>query len=54
MDKTPKFLKYQHHLGFISGIAWDHINAYKSVDEYVKQFEIFADATPKGGTLIFL
>jgi UDP-N-acetylmuramate: L-alanyl-gamma-D-glutamyl-meso-diaminopimelate ligase len=53
MDKTPKFLKYEHHLGFISGIAWDHINAYKTVDEYVKQFEIFADATPKGGTLIF-
>ena len=53
MDKTPKFLKYEHHIGFISGIAWDHINAYKTVDEYVKQFEIFADATPKGGTLIF-
>jgi UDP-N-acetylmuramate: L-alanyl-gamma-D-glutamyl-meso-diaminopimelate ligase len=53
MDKTPKFLKYEHHIGLISGIAWDHINAYKTVDEYVKQFEIFADSTPKGGTLIF-
>lgn len=53
MDKTPKFLKYEHHIGLISGIAWDHINAYKTVDDYVKQFEIFADATPKGGTLIF-
>jgi UDP-N-acetylmuramate: L-alanyl-gamma-D-glutamyl-meso-diaminopimelate ligase len=53
MDKTPKFLKYEHHMGLISGIAWDHINAYKTVDDYVRQFEIFADATPKGGTLIF-
>ena len=53
MDKTPKFLNYEHHIGLISGIAWDHINAFKSVDEYVKQFEIFADATPKSGTLIF-
>lgn len=53
IDKTPKFLNYEHHIGLISGIAWDHINAYKTVDEYVKQFEIFADATPKGGTLIF-
>lgn len=53
MDKTPKFLNYEHHMGLISGIAWDHINAYKTVDEYVKQFEIFADSTPKGGTLIF-
>jgi UDP-N-acetylmuramate: L-alanyl-gamma-D-glutamyl-meso-diaminopimelate ligase len=53
LDKTPKFLKYEHHIALISGIAWDHINAFKTVDEYVKQFEIFADATPKGGTLIF-
>jgi len=53
MDKTPKFLNYEHHLGLISGIAWDHINAFKTVDEYVKQFEIFADTTPKSGTLVF-
>ncbi len=53
LDKSPKFLNYEHHIGLISGIAWDHINAYETVDEYVKQFEIFADATPKGGTLIF-
>lgn len=53
LDRTPKFLNYEHHIGLISGIAWDHINAYETVDEYVKQFEIFADATPKGGTLIF-
>ena len=42
LDKTPKFLNYEHHIGLISGIAWDHINAYETVDEYVKQFEIFA------------
>lgn len=53
LDRTPKFLKYEHHIGLISGIAWDHINAYETVDEYVKQFEIFANATPKAGTLIF-
>ncbi len=53
LDKTPKFLNYEHHIGLISGIAWDHINAYKTLDNYVKQFEIFADSTPKGGTLIF-
>ena len=53
LDKTPKFLKYEHHIGLISGIAWDHINAYESIDDYVRQFEIFADSTPKAGTLIF-
>ncbi len=53
IDKIPKFLNYEHHIGLISGISWDHINAFKTVDEYVKQFENFADATPKGGVLIF-
>lgn len=53
LDHTPKFLKYEHHIGLISGIAWDHINAYNTFDEYVRQFELFADATPKAGTLIF-
>ncbi len=53
ISKTPKFLNYEHHIGLISGISWDHINAYKTMDDYVKQFEIFADATPKAGTLVF-
>lgn len=52
-DKTPKFLKYHHHIGLISGIAWDHINVFPDEDEYVKQFEVFADATPKGGSLAY-
>lgn len=53
IDNTPKFLKYQHHIGLISGVAWDHINVFPSEDKYVRQFDKFADATPKGGTLIF-
>ena len=53
LDKTPKFLKYQHHIGLVSGIAWDHINVFPTIDEYVKQFDLFADATPKAGTLIY-
>lgn len=53
IDKTPKFLKYHHHIGLISGIAWDHINVFPDEDEYMKQFEVFADATPKGGSLIY-
>ena len=51
LDKTPKFLHYHHHIGLISGIAWDHMNVFPSEEDYVKQFELFADATPKGGSL---
>lgn len=53
LDPTPKFLHYKHHIGVMSGIAWDHINVYPTYDDYVKQFEAFADATPKGGTLVY-
>lgn len=53
LDLTPKFLKYQHHMAIISGIAWDHANVFGTREEYNIQFERFADATPKGGTLIY-
>jgi UDP-N-acetylmuramate: L-alanyl-gamma-D-glutamyl-meso-diaminopimelate ligase len=53
LDPSPKFLHYHHHIGLISGVEWDHINAYPTFDEYVKQFEQFADQSPKGGILIY-
>ncbi|MDF9795835.1 UDP-N-acetylmuramate: L-alanyl-gamma-D-glutamyl-meso-diaminopimelate ligase [Catalinimonas alkaloidigena] len=53
IDPSPKCLKYQHHIGLISGIAWDHYNVFPTLDDYVKQFELFADASPKGGSLIY-
>jgi UDP-N-acetylmuramate: L-alanyl-gamma-D-glutamyl-meso-diaminopimelate ligase len=53
LDPTPKFLLYRHHIGIISGISWDHANVFPSEDEYVKQFDVFADQTPKGGILIY-
>jgi UDP-N-acetylmuramate: L-alanyl-gamma-D-glutamyl-meso-diaminopimelate ligase len=53
LDPTPKFLEYQHHIGLISGIAWDHANVFPSEEEYVRQFDLFADQTPKGGILIY-
>lgn len=53
LDRTPKFLRYQHHIGLISGIAWDHANVFPTEDDYIRQFDAFADATPKGGILVF-
>jgi UDP-N-acetylmuramate: L-alanyl-gamma-D-glutamyl-meso-diaminopimelate ligase len=53
LDPTPKFLRYQHHVGLISGIAWDHANVFPTEEDYVKQFDLFADQTPKGGILIY-
>ena len=53
LDPTPKFLRYHHHIGLISGIAWDHANVFPTEEEYVRQFDLFADQTPKGGVLIY-
>lgn len=53
LDHRPKFLHYYHHIGLISGISWDHVNIYPTLDEYVNQFEHLADATPKAGVLIY-
>lgn len=53
IDPTPKFLRYKHHIGLISGISWDHINVFKTEEDYVHQFDKFGDATPKAGTLAF-
>jgi len=53
LAETPKFLQYKHHIGVVSGIAWDHINVFPTLNSYVRQFDHFADASPKGGALIF-
>jgi UDP-N-acetylmuramate: L-alanyl-gamma-D-glutamyl-meso-diaminopimelate ligase len=37
----------------ISGTAWDHANVFPTEEEYVKQFDNFADNTPKGGVVIY-
>ncbi|MCU0450707.1 MAG: Mur ligase domain-containing protein [Bernardetiaceae bacterium] len=52
-DPTPKFLHYRHHIGLVSGIAWDHVNVFPVFDDYVRQFERFASQTPKAGCLIY-
>lgn len=53
IDPTPKFLRYQHHIGVISGIAWDHINVFKTEEDYVEQFRKFVFSTPKAGSLVY-
>ncbi|MCY7360321.1 MAG: Mur ligase domain-containing protein [Rudanella sp.] len=53
IDPQPKFIHYQPHIALISGMAWDHVNIYPTWDLYVDQFEMLADAMPRGGILIF-
>jgi len=41
IDRRPKFHLYQPHIAVISGIAWDHINVFPTLDNYIEQFRIF-------------
>lgn len=53
LQPVPKFHLYRPHIAVITGIAWDHINAFPSFEAYVKQFEIFASLIEPGGKLIY-
>ena len=43
IDRRPKFHLYNPHIAVISGIAWDHINVFTSLELYIDQFRIFKE-----------
>ncbi len=53
IDLRPKFHLYYPHIALLSGIAWDHINVFPTFENYVEQFQIFADRIEKEGSLIY-
>ena len=53
LDPRPKFHLYKPHIALISGIAWDHINVFKTFESYLKQFEIFINSVEENGTLVY-
>ncbi|MBN2173539.1 MAG: peptidoglycan synthetase [Bacteroidales bacterium] len=53
IDRRPKFHVYRPHIAMISGIAWDHINVFPTVENYVEQFQIFAGLITPNGSLIY-
>lgn len=53
IDLRPKFHLYKANLAVLSGIAWDHINVFKTFEDYVLQFSKFIDTIEEGGTLVY-
>ncbi len=41
IDRRPKFLHYNPDLAIITGVSWDHINVFPTLDSYHKQFGEF-------------
>jgi UDP-N-acetylmuramate: L-alanyl-gamma-D-glutamyl-meso-diaminopimelate ligase len=49
---TPQFIKYKHHIGVLAEIRKEQGSAM-SENDFIRQFDLFADATPKAGILIY-
>lgn len=47
IDRSPKFLHYKADICIITGIAWDHINVFKTFEDYKKQFSLLLNSIPK-------
>src|SRR5690554_2435205 len=53
IDKQPKFLHYHPNIGVISGVAWDHFDAFPTFEKYTEQFKLFIKSVEPKGTLVF-
>lgn len=45
LDDRPKFLHYKASAAVITGIAWDHMNVFPTLDNYEYQFRRFIEST---------
>jgi UDP-N-acetylmuramate: L-alanyl-gamma-D-glutamyl-meso-diaminopimelate ligase len=53
LDLRPKILHYKPHHACITGVAWDHINVFKTFDIYKHQFELFIESMEAESTLYY-
>ena len=53
LDPRPKFHLYRPNIALLSGIAWDHINVFKTFEAYTDQFQIFLDTIIPGGSITY-
>jgi len=53
IDTRPKFLLYKPDIAILNGISWDHINIYRTEEDYIEQFKLLTESISEGGTLIY-
>lgn len=53
IDRRPKFHLYKPNIALLSGIAWDHINVFPTLDNYVEQFETFLTCMSNGAIMVY-
>ncbi len=53
LEPVPKFHLYHPDIALVSGIAWDHVNVFKTYANYVEQFDKFIGLIGAGGKLVY-
>ena len=53
LDRRPKMMHYDPDIAIITGIAWDHINVFPTMENYVDQFRQFVVNMKLGSTLYY-
>ncbi|MBS9768219.1 MAG: peptidoglycan synthetase [Flavobacteriaceae bacterium] len=53
LDRRPKFHWYHPHIAVLTGIAWDHINVFPTLDMYEGLFADFVNLIEKDGKLFY-
>lgn len=53
IDQQSKFLHYHPNIALISGVAWDHFDAFPTFDQYTEQFNLFIRSVEPKGTLVY-
>lgn len=53
LDLTPKILHYRAEIGVLTGIDWDHMNVFPTMEIYKEQFRKYIDSIITGGSLIY-
>ncbi len=52
IDSRYKFLHYRPNIAVITGIAWDHMNVFPTLQLYFDAFRQFTDSLPQNAVLI--
>lgn len=53
IDLLPSSLRYQHNILLLGSSDWEASDSYPTLEAYLKYVTSLADASPKGGVLIF-
>lgn len=53
IDRRPKFHLYKPNIALLSGIAWDHINVFPTLENYVEQFEAFLKCMSNAAIMVY-